>query len=691
MRIFLSLMAICLLYSCSKQTPLEANGEVNSKAAISTPEPYLFTGDLSGIIERGQIRIIAPRFDGADALPREGLSVFIYQNLAAEFAKSLKLPVVWVYVDGFDALIPALTEGRGDVIVTNMTVTKARASRVSFTKAIAQVSEVLIAKKTSSIANIDDLKEIKLAIPKGTAYIDTLNSEGLSASIQVVDGATSTSDLLSAISEGLYAATILDSDMARDMLAEYPDLSTKFRINKHRPIAWAVRETSPQLLSTLNEFLVSHHVKESATLFETRNWSQIKASGRIRMLTANNPASYFMWRGELMGFDYELMKAFADTHNLHLAVVVKNSIAELFDALKKGEGDVIAASLTRSEERESNGVAFSRPYLKVTEQLVGRKAGPVVESLEGLNGYSVGLNPQTVFYQGLKSRLAKGHNVKIIAVEGATTEELLAQMVKGDFDFTIADSHLVALEKTYHQNVDVSLNLSESSEISWGLREGQGALANELNAFIKKEYRGLFYNIVFNKYFKNARKIKRYQQERVFADGKLSPYDDLVKELANQYNMDWRLLIAQMYQESKFDPKAKSFAGALGLMQVMPRTAKELGFANLYEPKNSLGAGITYMNWLEARFPGELDFQERIFFTLAAYNAGTGHVRDARKLAKTLGYDSNKWFGNVEQAMLKLSKPEYYKKARFGYVRGREPVEYVRKIHDRYLAYIQAN
>ena len=183
--------------------------------------------------------------------------------------------------------------------------------------------------------------------------------------------------------------------------------------------------------------------------------------------------------------------------------------------------------------------------------------------------------------------------------------------------------------------------------------------------------------------------MKENQIHRVTDQKQLSPYDDLVKPLAKQYGMDWRLITAQMYQESKFNPKAKSFAGALGLMQVMPRTARELGYDKLQTPRNGIEAGVAYMQWLEARFPGELDFQERVYFTLAAYNAGAGHVRDARRLARQQGLDPNRWFDHVEKAMLLLSKPEHYKKARFGYVRGREPVQYVKSIRDRYLGYLQ--
>ncbi len=744
LRTILWMALIGLVFGCSEGTKQKdseqsnlKNGEPQELTVSQSPKPYVYKGDFSGIEELGTIRIIAPRFDGANALPRSGLSTSDYQGLVAEFVKSINLKIEWVYVDNFEALIPALVSGRGDVIATNMTVTKGRSSQVGFTKAIAQVSEVLIARADSSISTLDDLRVngknsegqssgerdnksdnknnderdskssenidaktsgtksgIKVALEAGTAYLETFESEDLIRSVVTVERNSNDNELLAGVSSGLYDATVLDSDIARILLKDYPKLSVKFTIKKNRPIAWAVRTDSPVLLSKLNEFLVSHHVKEASNLFERRDWTEIKASGRIRMLTVNNPASYFMWRGELMGFDYELMKAFANKHNLHLAVVLKNSIPELFEALKKGEGDVIAASLTRSDKRTTAGITFSRRYLKVNEQLVGKKEEALMTSLAELNGRTVGLNPDTVFYEHLLAKLPKDHTVNIIAVNDATTEELIGRMVEGEFDFTIADSHLVALEKSYHQNVSVSLELTESSAISWAIREEKevgGGLKTELDAFSKKEYRGLFYNVVFNKYFKNTRKIKQYQQGRVFPDGKLSPYDDLVKELASKYKMDWRLLISQMYQESKFNPKAKSFAGAQGLMQVMPRTAKELGYSNLYEPVNGVSAGIVYMDWLEDRFPGELDFQERIFFTLAAYNAGTGHVRDARKLAKKLGYDQNKWFDNVEKAMLKLAKPKYYKNARFGYVRGSEPVQYVRKIHDRYLGYLQSS
>ena len=160
-----------------------------------------------------------------------------------------------------------------------------------------------------------------------------------------------------------------------------------------------------------------------------------------------------------------------------------------------------------------------------------------------------------------------------------------------------------------------------------------------------------------------------------------------MKKYAREYGFDWRLLVAQMYQESRFNPKAKSWVGARGLMQVMPRTAKELGFKNLQDPDTGIHAGVKYLKWVRERFEPELDVRDRMWFTLAAYNAGQGHVKDARRLARRKGWNPNRWFDNVEKAMLLLSKRKYARRARHGYVRGREPVNYVRDIRNRFIAY----
>ncbi|OUS32494.1 hypothetical protein A9Q99_00005 [Gammaproteobacteria bacterium 45_16_T64] len=696
MRLFtyLALAFLLLINSgCDAPSPSSTGQpEKDSLASTGVLQEYIETGDLTQIQDRGILRLIAPRFDGADALPREGISVAGYQRTAEAFAKQLQLDVQWVFVDEFSELIPSLQRGEGDLIITNLTITESRLDKVLFSQPIKKVNEVLISRSKHPISKIEDLASFSVTIPEGTAYIETLaraeKKHNITLNVNKAPSSTSDSELLSLIQQNNFDATILDSDVANILMRDHPELAAQFILRKNRPIAWAGRKTSPALIQKLNEFLVSHHLRESSLELASRNWEQIKESGRLRMLTLNNPASYFMWRGELMGFDKDLIEQFAKNHGLHLSVIIKDSIPELIASLNAGEGDVIAASLTQSSKREEQGLMFSKPYLTIRESIVGKTNGPEISSPEELKNHTVGVNPDTTFYDYFEDLKLSGVDLISKEYKATSTETLFAKLINEEFDFVMTDSHLLAIEMAYRENLKVAFTLDDPAFIAWGLRKNQPELMAKLNQFIKKEYRGLFYNITFNKYFKNSRRMKKHKKSRIFTGGRLSPYDELVKETATKYAMDWRLVISQMYQESKFNPNAKSFAGAQGLMQVMPRTAKELGISNIHIPENGINAGLAYMHWLKGRFPGDLDFEERIYFTLAAYNAGAGHVRDARKLATQLGLDPKRWFGHVEKAMLLLAQPKYYKKARFGYVRGAEPVHYVKSIRARYLGYL---
>ena len=167
----------------------------------------------------------------------------------------------------------------------------------------------------------------------------------------------------------------------------------------------------------------------------------------------------------------------------------------------------------------------------------------------------------------------------------------------------------------------------------------------------------------------------------------LSPYDDTVRHWAEYYGFEWPMIVAMMYQESEFDAQARSFAGAVGLMQVLPRTAQQLGFDDLEDPETNIEAGLRYLSWVRERFEDDLPVRDRMWFTLAGYNVGHGHVRDARRLAQSMGLNPDRWFDNVERAMLLLSRPEYARNARHGWCRGSEPVKYVREIKSRFETY----
>ncbi|MEJ2179642.1 MAG: transglycosylase SLT domain-containing protein, partial [Gammaproteobacteria bacterium] len=275
--------------------------------------------------------------------------------------------------------------------------------------------------------------------------------------------------------------------------------------------------------------------------------------------------------------------------------------------------------------------------------------------------------------------------------ENEETEEIIAKVADGEYDLTLSDSNILDIELTWRDDVKSILNMGDEKNYGWVVREDTPKLLEALNKYLRKEYRGEFYTITKRKYFEKPKAIKQRLEQRVDRgeNNELSPYDGFAKEYADIYHFDWRMIVAQMYQESRFNPNARSWAGARGLMQVMPRTAKQLGIKNIKDPKQSVEAGVKYLDWLRDRFDSELPVKDRMWFTLAAYNAGAGHVHDARTLARQMGWQSNRWFGNVERAMLLLSKRKYSKKAKHGYVRGSEPVKYVREIRDRYQAYVK--
>jgi membrane-bound lytic murein transglycosylase F len=314
-----------------------------------------------------------------------------------------------------------------------------------------------------------------------------------------------------------------------------------------------------------------------------------------------------------------------------------------------------------------------------------------VDELSDMKRYTVVARKNGNNWNTLSSLQRQGGNFNIKAVrDNVETEQLIQRVADEKRLATLADEHILDIELTREVAVKSAFTLEEDIPHSIAIRARNPLLKAELDAFIKRVYRSEFYNVLYNKYFKSKRSVLKLAKGRVVdpEKGEISPFDKTVQKYSEHYGFDWRLITAQMYQESGFNPKAKSYSGAKGLMQIMPRTAKSLGFKDVTKPDNGIKAGVKYMDWLRDRFNEELAVSDRLWFSLAAYNAGAGHVHDARRLAKQMGLDPDKWFANTESAMLMLSQKEYSKKARYGFVNGKEPVNYVREIKQRFEAYV---
>ncbi len=682
------LLLLSLLSGCEQSADTVPSAE--------TPEAfqnYTETGDLDAMQERGILRLLAPRFDDDAMLPSDGLPLHTYHEIAEQFAASLGLRPEWVLVDDFATLLDVLEQGAADLLVTNLTHTPSRAERVVFSVPLSEVDEVLVVPKRLQGKGLAELGELTVSVPAGTAWAESLAA--LSAQFPGIQGALvsgelSDANLLEGVASGRYQATALDEDVARVLVPSMTELAIGPVLHEDRDIGWAMRKNNPQLRRALNDYLISSRVVASRRQQERRDWKQIKNSGVLRVITGNNPASYFLWRGELMGFDYELMKAFADKHKLRISMVVRDGPEQMHEALEKGYGDVIAAAMTQTPTRQKRGWVFSRRYLTITEQFVGRADMAPMADLSELTGKTVVVNPEHSYFDTLQALQKSAAKFTLVPLEHASSEMLMAMVADGDFDLTLVDSHLAAMETTFRDDLKVVHDLAEEKQIGWVVRADQPDLLANLNTYIRKAYRGLHYNVVYQRYFSEPKSISRYREQRIEPGKALSPYDELVREHADRKDLDWRLLVAQMYQESRFDPKARSYAGAVGLMQMLPRTGKQFGYSDVRPPHKNVAASVDFIEWLGERFPDDLPIEERLYFTLAAYNAGHAHVQDARRLARQLGKDPDRWFGHVEKAMLLLSQPRYARQARFGYVRGSEPVNYVREIRERYVGYLDA-
>ena len=422
-------------------------------------------------------------------------------------------------------------------------------------------------------------------------------------------------------------------------------------------------------------------------------------------ITGYNAYSYFIYRGQPMGYEYELLNLFAKHLGVHLKIVVDKELTQMFDDLENCRGDLIAYSLTVTSERKKR-FAFTVPLHSTKQVLVQRRpagwrrmtldqirARLVTNPLQ-LVGKDVYVSAGSAYIQRLKNlsdEIGGGINV-IVADSNLTTEDLIKMVAEGEIDYTVADENIADMNQAYYSNLDVSVEISFPQNIAWAVRKTSVNLLRKLNEWIEKEKKKTEYYVIYQRYFENRLAYRRRLKSEFFshAGGKISEYDELIKKYAAELGWDWRILASLIYEESHFNPKAKSWAGAIGLMQLMPVTAKQYNVTNPENPSENLKAGIKYLKWLDDFWADYIkDKDERIKFVLASYNIGLGHIQDARRLAEKYGANPNLWDGNVEVYLLKKSEPKYYndKVVKFGYISGKQTVKYVREILNRYLQY----
>lgn len=438
----------------------------------------------------------------------------------------------------------------------------------------------------------------------------------------------------------------------------------------------------------------------------TRDLDQIKEDGVLKAIMVYTGTSYFLYRGQPMGYEYELLQRLADDLDIELEIVLARDINDLINMLNRGEGDIIAHGLTVTQRRQQFVNFMDYLYL-IRQVLVQRKPEnwrqmklheiqkELISDPIGLIGETVSVRRNSAYYSRLVNLQQEiGGNINIDTIPGSfSTQKVIKMVVDGEIDYTVSDNNIAELNSSYYPILDVETPISFSQRVAWAVRKNSPQLKDALDTWVKKMRNNVDYYVIYNKYFKNERSYRQRITSDFYSEitGKISPYDSLVKQHAHRIGWDWRLLSSVIFQESRFKPGERSWAGARGLMQLMPATARELGVSDVTDPKQNIRGGSTYLHNMWNRWEMIPDSVQRLKFTLASYNCGYSHVVDAQRLTEKYGGNPKVWDNNVETYILNLMLPEYYNDevVRYGYVMGREPVNYVKQILDRYEQYVQ--
>lgn len=415
----------------------------------------------------------------------------------------------------------------------------------------------------------------------------------------------------------------------------------------------------------------------------------IKARGFIRAAVDNNSAGYYIYRGRRMGFEYELLRDLSKRLGVQLHLVLVEDIDKAFDYLQIGKVDLIAMNLEENEDRAKHA-SFSIPLGKMSTVLVSAKKSEIFTSWEQLEGDTVYVR-QGAVYKDQLCAVRDSLQVDFYIVESAAHEEsLIDEVVDGKIKWTVADQNIAQANASYYDGLDISWKLKEEGEVSWVVRENSPKLLGTLNTWLEDKQKR-FIPDLYAKYFLNSKNsyFRNNSPYSSLAGNQISVYDKIIKGGAEELGWDWRLLASLVYKESRFDTTAISYAGAEGLLQLMPVTLERFGVTNPNDPQQSLMGGVRYLKYLDKFWMKRVpETNERIKFILASYNIGHGHVEDAWRLTLKHGQNTQIW-SEVSEFLAMKSDPQYYRDpvVKSGYAKGHLAVNYVRDVMALFVSY----
>ena len=415
---------------------------------------------------------------------------------------------------------------------------------------------------------------------------------------------------------------------------------------------------------------------------------EVKKKKHLNVVIVNSPTVYYYGKNDVMaGFEYELLEAYAKDIGVKLKLAVVDTVSEALKLTRDGVGDITSAAITVTPDRQ-NIYNFGPAYFQVQQQMICNrnlhKKGKFPSSLEDLKGLKIVVGKDTSYEKSIADARTDDGNITYSVSMDASTGQLLEMVNDKKIDCTMADSNIFSLNQRYYPTLSFAFSMSDREPLAWVMREDSKTLKNDMYRWLNKYIQTGEMAKLKDKYYGYIN-IFNYYNTVVFhkrIKSRLPKYKKHFQRAAKKYDIPWIYLAAQSYQESHWNPRAKSHTGVRGMMMLTLRTAKSLGVKNRINAKQSIYGGAKYLSKMLKRVPKEVtNLDERMKFALAAYNIGMGHIQDAQVLTRKLHKDPHSWL-NVRSVLPLLTQKKYYKRLKYGYARGSEPVHYVDSISE---------
>lgn len=422
-----------------------------------------------------------------------------------------------------------------------------------------------------------------------------------------------------------------------------------------------------------------------------RDLAEIREDDTLRVVTMYGPTSYFLYKDNEAGYEYEMAKSLSEAIGVKLKITVAESEVAMYKMMTLGDADLIAYKMPYISKYK-DGLAYTNLQSETYQVILQCKSDTMARDVLDLVGREVVVRQGSRFEHRLKhlnDEVGGGINI-VYAADTVTSEDLIGMVATRKIPMTVTTYDIARISQNLFPKLDYSLGISFPQRAAWAVGKDSYELLAFINKWAEDKKHIKEFTKLYRRYFEQS--IAEANKIELMSRNGISQYDHLFKIYGQQIGWDWKLLAAMAYKESKFDPMTVSWAGACGLMQLMPKTAISLGadsVQQMFDPEVSVSLCAKYLKKLEKLFPSVTDPDEKVKFTLAAYNSGPAHIFDARALARKYGKDPDVWFGNVEHYILLKSEPEFYTDSvcKYGYCRGIEVVTYVKQVINKWEQY----